>query len=273
MNLYLLLKVLLISVVEGVTEFLPISSTGHMILVGSLIHFQGPFADLFEIFIQFGAILAVVVLFRRKIIASLKALQPKQFGFRLWLSVLMAFIPAAVIGVILNKKIETYLFAPVPIAVSLLVGGVALILLETHYQGKGKIEKPEDVPPGRGLAVGLFQCLSLWPGFSRSAATIMGGWVIGMTTAAAAEFSFFLAIPTMAAASGYSLLKAGIKLNASEVAMLLIGFIVAFLVALAVVKRFIAYLQHKPLRYFAYYRIAVGVGILVLSLSHIVRIG
>lgn len=272
MNLYLLLKALLISIVEGVTEFLPVSSTGHMILVGSLVNFKGPFANLFEIFIQFGAILAVVVLFRHKIIASLKALKPGQFGFRLWLGILIAFIPAAVVGVIFNKKIEIYLFAPIPIAVSLLVGSIAMIIAEKHYQGNTKIMKPEDVTVKQGLAIGLFQCLSLWPGFSRSASTIIGGWVVGMSTATAAEFTFFLAIPTMFAASSYSLLKSGISLNTSEIAMLIIGFVTAFLVALIVVKKFIDYLQHKPLKYFAYYRIAIGIIIFLLAASHTIHI-
>lgn len=271
MNLYLFLKALLISVVEGVTEFLPISSTGHMILVGSLINFKGPFANLFEIFIQFGAILAIVVLFRHKIVQSLKALRPGAFGFRLWLGVAVAFIPAAVVGVIFNDKIEAYLFSPMPIAVSLVVGGVAMIFAEKRFRENKKIQKPEDVTVKQGLAIGLFQCLSLWPGFSRSASTIIGGWAVGMTTAAAAEFSFFLAIPTMFAASGYSLLKSGMKLNVSEVAMLIIGFVVAFLVALVVVGRFIDYLKHKPLRVFAYYRIAVGLCIIALSLTHLLN--
>lgn len=272
MNILLLLKSILIGLVEGVTEFLPISSTGHMILVGSIINFKGPFANLFEIFIQFGAILAVVVLFRHKIIASLKALRPGQFGFRMWLGILIAFIPAAVVGVILNKKIEEYLFYPVPIAVSLLIGGIIMIIAEKHYKNNNQTLKPEDVTVKQGFIIGLFQCLSLWPGFSRSASTIIGGWVVGMTTTAAAEFTFFLAIPTMFAASGYSLIKSGMKLDSGEIVMLIVGFVVAFLVALIVVKKFIDYLKHKPLRFFAYYRIAIGVVILILAAINIVKI-
>ena len=272
MNLFMLLKTILISIVEGVTEFLPISSTGHMILVGSIINFKGPFADLFEIFIQFGAIVAVIVLFRHKIIASIKALRPGQFGFRLWLGVLAAFIPAAVIGVLFNKTIEKHLFNPVAIAISLLVGGILMIVTEKHYKYNRRTLKPEDVTVKQGFIIGLFQCLSLWPGFSRSASTIIGGWVVGMTTAAAAEFTFFLAIPTMFAASGYSLLKSGITLSAAQIILLIIGFLVAFLVALVVVKGFIEYLKHKPLKYFAYYRILVGIIILILALANVIKI-
>lgn len=272
MNFLMLLKVILIGIVEGVTEFLPISSTGHMILAGSIINFKGPFADLFEIFIQFGAILAVVVLFRRKIIASLKALRPGQFGFRLWLGVLCAFIPAAVVGVIFKKTIEKHLFNPVAIAISLLVGGIVMLITENYYKNNKRTRKPEDVTVKQGFIIGLFQCLSLWPGFSRSASTIIGGWVVGMTTAAAAEFTFFLAIPTMFAASGYSLLKSGITLSSAEIIMLIIGFVVAFLVALVVVKRFINYLKRKPLKYFAYYRILVGIIILILAFANVVKI-
>lgn len=272
MNLILLLKVLLIGVVEGVTEFLPISSTGHMILAGSLIDFNGPFADLFEIFIQFGAILAVVVLFRHKILQSLKALRPGQFGFRLWSGVLIAFLPAAAVGAVFHKKIEATLFSPVPIAVSLLAGGILMILTEAYHPEKRKTFRSEDVTLRQGLIVGLFQCLSLWPGFSRSASTIIGGWVGGMTTAAAAEFTFFLAIPTMFAASCFSLLKSGMSLNAGEVVLLIVGFLTAFLVALVVVKKFIHYLQHKPLRIFAYYRLAVGILILILAAVNVVRV-
>lgn len=272
MQILLFLKALLIAVVEGVTEFLPISSTGHMVLVGSLIQFNGPFANLYEIFIQFGAILAVVVLYRRKIIASFRTLRPGHFGFRLWLGVLTAFVPASVVGVLFHKQIETYLFKPLPIAISLLIGGVALLVTEQVFRHNQKTKRSEDITVRQGFVVGLFQCLSLWPGFSRSASTIIGGWVVGMTTAAAAEFTFFLAIPTMFAASGYSLLKSGIQLNVSQVAMLIVGFVVAFLVALLVVQKFINYLKKKPLRVFAYYRIAVGILILILAAIHIVKV-
>lgn len=272
MDFVMLAKSIVIGIVEGITEFLPISSTGHMVLVGSIINFKGPFANLFEIFIQFGAILAVVVLYRKKIAASFRALRPGEFGFRLWLGVLAAFIPAAVVGLIFNKKIEKYLFSPLPIACSLLVGGILLLLAERHYKNNRITAKPEDVTVKQGITIGIFQCLSLWPGFSRSASTIIGGWVVGMTTAAAAEFTFFLAIPTMFAASGYSLVKSGMTLNLSQIVCLIAGFVVAFLVALIVVKKFIEYLKQKPLRIFAYYRIVVGVVIVILSLAGIVKV-
>jgi len=184
----------------------------------------------------------------------------------------VAFIPAAVIGVIFNKKIEQYLFHPVPIAISLLVGGILMIITENKFKNNSTTKRPEDITLQQSFKIGLFQCLSLWPGFSRSASTIIGGWCAGLTTAAAAEFTFFLAIPTMFAASGYSLIKSGMHLTAGEIGMLVAGFIVAFLVALVVVRKFIDYLKNKPLRVFAYYRIAVGVLILTLAACNIVHV-
>ena len=243
-----------------------------MVLVGSIIGFNGDFATLFEIFIQFGAIVAVIVLFRHKIIASLKELSPGKFGFRLWSGVVVAFIPAAVIGVIFNKKIEQYLFHPLPIAISLLVGGILMIITENKFKNNSLTKKPENVTIKQSFTIGLFQCLSLWPGFSRSASTIIGGWCVGLTTAAAAEFTFFLAMPTMLAASGYSLIKSNMHLTSSDIIILIVGFIVAFLTALVVVRKFIDYLKSKPLRVFAYYRIAVGIVIIILTTCNIVRV-
>jgi undecaprenyl-diphosphatase len=249
-----------------------------MIVVGSIINFNDDFAKkLFDIVIQFGAILAVIVLYRKKIWQSLKNLRPGQFGFKLWLGVIMAVIPSGIVAVLFYKKAEALLMYPIPVAVALIVGGILLLGAEILYKNNKKTKLPEEVTPFQGFVIGVFQCLSfLWPGFSRSASTIIGGWVVGMTTAAAAEFTFFLAIPTMFAASGYSLLDAlkdpSMVLGSSQIVALIVGFIVAFIVALVVVKKFIDYLKHKPLRVFAYYRIIVGVVILVLALSGAVNI-
>lgn len=274
MDWLLILKAIIIGIVEGITEFLPISSTGHMILAGSVINFNDDFAKkLFDVVIQFGAILAVVVLYRKKIVQSLKNLKPGQFGFRLWLGVILAMIPSGIVAVLFYKKAEKLFMYPIPVAWALIVGGVLMLILEAVYKNNRKTKRPEDVTPFQGFIIGVFQCISfLWPGFSRSASTIMGGWVVGMTTAAAADFTFFLAIPTMFAASGYSLLDAKMSLNLSQVVALIVGFIVAFIVALFVVKKFIEYLKRKPLRVFAYYRIAVGALILVLALTKVVNL-
>lgn len=277
MDFLLMLKAIIMGIVEGITEFLPVSSTGHMIVVGSLIDFNDAFAkSLFDIVIQFGAILAVVVLYRKKIWQSLQKLRPGQFGFRLWLGVVMAMIPSGIIAVLFYSKAEKLFMFPIPVACALIVGGIMLLVAERMYRNNKKTTKPEDVTPFQGFIIGTFQCLSfLWPGFSRSASTIIGGWVVGMTTAAAAEFTFFLAIPTMFVASGYSLIGAikdpALTISSNQIVALIIGFIVAFIVALIVVKKFIDFLKTKPLRVFAIYRIIVGVLILVLALTNTVK--
>jgi len=204
------LKSLLLGIVEGITEFLPISSTGHMILVGHFINFEGSsFEKLFEIVIQLGAILAIVVLFRKKIGASLKTLRPNEFGFKLWTNLMLAFLPAGVVGLLFYKKIiEKYLFYPVPVALALLIGGIWMIFAENKYRNNNKITSIEQVGYKQAFAIGCFQCLSvLWPGFSRSASTIIGGWIMGLSSVAAAEFSFFLAVPTMFGATALELSK------------------------------------------------------------------
>jgi undecaprenyl-diphosphatase len=274
----LILKAIIMGIVEGITEFLPISSTGHMIVVGSLIGFNDDFAKkLFDIVIQFGAIIAIIVLYRNKIWQSLKNLKPGQFGFKLWIGIIMAVIPSGIVAVLFYSDAEKLLMFPIPVACALIVGGIALLVAENIYKNNKKTTRSEDVTPFQGFVIGVFQCLSfLWPGFSRSASTIIGGWVVGMTTAAAAEFTFFLAIPTMFGASGYSLLKAlkdhSVVLDSNHIVALIVGFVVAFIVALVVVKKFIDYLKHKPLRVFAYYRIVVGVLILTLTLTGVVNL-
>lgn len=270
-----LLKAVVMGIVEGITEFLPISSTGHMIVVGSIINFNDIFAkELFDVVIQFGAILSVVVLYRKKIWDSLKHLRPGEYGFNLWLGVVIALIPSAIAAVLFYKKAEYYLLKPIPVAFSMIVGGIALLILEIIYRNNRRTKRMENIKPGQSFVVGLFQCISfLWPGFSRSASTIMGGWVVGMTTAAATEFTFFLAIPTMFGASVYQLhqaFKDNISFSAIHITALVIGFVVAFLVALVVVKKFIEYLKKKPLRVFAVYRILAGLLILFLFYTHLV---
>jgi undecaprenyl-diphosphatase len=267
----LILKATIIGVVEGITEFLPISSTGHMIIVGHFINFEGDFANLFEIVIQLGAILAIVVLFRQKIFDSFKSLKPNGEGFKLWTCLMLAFIPTGVIGILFHEKVEEYLFKPLFVAGALLIGGIWMIFAENKYRNNNKINTLEQVGYKQALIIGCFQCLSvLLPGFSRSASTIIGGWIMGLSSVIAAEFSFFLAIPTMIIATVYSLLKTSLVLNVYEILSLITGFVVSFIVALIVVDKFIHFLKTKPMKSFAVYRIIVGILIIVLVFTHII---
>lgn len=277
MEFILIIKAIAIGIVEGITEFLPISSTGHMIIVGSLIKFNEPtypkaYVDMFEVVIQLGAILAIVVLYWNKFSSSIKNLAPGKWGFKLWFNILVAFIPSALLGLIFKSKIEEKLFNPITVAMALVFGGFLMIYFENKYRRGNKIKSMEDVNIVQAFKIGCFQCLALWPGMSRSASTIMGAWISGLNNVAAAEFSFFLAIPTMVAASGLTLVKSHYSMNGMEIIALVVGFVVSFLVALLVVEKFIKFLQHKPMRVFAIYRIFIGVIILILGLTKIISI-
>ncbi|MEY8000408.1 undecaprenyl-diphosphate phosphatase [Clostridium sp. Mt-5] len=276
MEIIFIIKAAIIGIVEGITEFLPISSTGHMIIVGNLINFKAPtynkvYIDMFEVVIQLGAILAIVVLYWDKIVNSLKNLAPGKWGFKLWFSILIAFIPAAIAGVLFNDLIQEKLFNPVTVSCALIFGGFLMIYMENKYRIGNSTKKIEDVSVVQAFKIGCFQCLSLWPGMSRSASTIMGGWISGLTNVAAAEFSFFLAIPTMVAASGWSLLKVKIVMDSSQIIALVVGFVVSFLVALVVVEKFIGFLKRKPMRVFAIYRIFIGIVVLILAFTKVIN--
>ena len=267
----LIIKSVILGVVEGITEFLPISSTGHMVIVGHFINFEGDFAKLFEIVVQLGAILAIVVLFRKKIFNSFKNLKPNESGFRLWTGLMLAFLPTAVIGILFHKKIEEYLMVPVSVAGALLIGGIWMIYAENKYRNNDKITDIEQIGYKEAFIIGCFQCLSiLWPGFSRSASTIIGGWIVGLSSVAAAEFSFFLAIPTMTIATLYVLLKSELSFDPSQIAALAAGFIVSFVVALIVVAKFIEFLKNRSMRNFAVYIIFVGIIIIAMALFKII---
>jgi len=267
----LILKSIIMGIVEGLTEFLPISSTGHLIIAGDLIGFKGgSFEKLFEIVIQLGAILAVVYYYRVKIMDSLRHILPGQRGFNLWLKMFIAFLPAAVIGVLLNDYIERYLFSSFTVAIALIVGGLLIILVENAF-GRSGLNDMEKTSAGQSFIIGIAQCFSLFPGMSRSASTIMGGMVAGLSVKAAAEFSFFLAIPTMFAATGYSLLKGFSDMSSLEWQALGAGFAVSFIVALLAVDKFLSYLGKHSLKSFAYYRIIVGILMIALILTGIVK--
>lgn len=265
LNIILVFKAIIIAIVEGITEFVPISSTGHMIIVGNVIDFKGAFANSFEVVIQLGAIFAIIVLYWDKIWNSvLDFFKLKPSGVKFWTNVIVAFLPAAVFGFLLNDKIGEYLFNPETVAVALVVGGVLMIIIEKRFRPSDTTKDIDQISIKQAFKIGCFQCFALWPGMSRSASTIMGGWVSGLSTVAATEFSFFLAIPTMCGATALTLFKSGMNFSSGEIITLVIGFITAFLVALIVVERFVSYLKKKPMKIFAIYRIIVGIALLLL---------
>ncbi|NMM65836.1 undecaprenyl-diphosphate phosphatase [Clostridium sp. P21] len=276
MDIIFILKAIVIAIVEGITEFIPVSSTGHMILIGWAIHFQGEFARMFEVVIQLGAIMAVVVLYFKKIKDSIieffkfiftKGREGKT-GFRFGINVIVSSIPMGIAGVLFYSKIKSK-FIPEAVIVGFIVGGILLLVIENRFRNKKhKIENIDKITYVQAFTVGLFQLLSMWPGMSRSASTIMGGWIAGLTTSIAAEFSFFMAIPAMIGATGKDLFEFNYAIMTPTLwVSLVIGFIVAFIVALVVMKKFVDYLKKKPMKVFAVYRIAAGVllGVLVLT--------
>jgi len=265
LNIILVFKAIIIAIVEGITEFIPISSTGHMIIVGNVINFKGAFANSFEVVIQLGAILAIIVLYWNKIWSSVvEFFKAKPSGIKFWTNIIVAFIPAAVLGFLFNDKIDKYLFNPTTVALALVVGGILMIIIENKFRSEDKTKSIEKISIKQAFKIGCFQCFALWPGMSRSASTIMGGWISGVSTVAATEFSFFLAIPTMFGATALTLFKSGINFSSGEIITLFIGFVTAFLVALIVVEKFVSYLKKKPMKVFAIYRIIVGIALLFI---------
>ncbi|MBW9150067.1 undecaprenyl-diphosphate phosphatase [Clostridium sp. CM028] len=276
MDIIFLLKAIIIAIVEGVTEFIPVSSTGHMILIGWAIGFEGEFVKMFEVVIQLGAIMAVVVLYWEKISESIieffkfiftKGKEGKK-GFRFGINVITASIPMGIAGVVLYDKIKL-LFTPEAVIVGFIVGGLLLLIIEKRVRNRDhKVESIDSITPIQSFKIGLLQLLAMWPGMSRSASTIMGGWIAGLSTPIAAEFSFFIAIPAMIGATGKDLFEFDYSVMTKTLWIsLIVGFVVAFIVSLIVMKKFVDYLKKKPMKLFAIYRIVVGIllGILVLT--------
>lgn len=266
-----LLVAILLGIVEGLTEYLPVSSTGHLILVSHLLRQTGEGAKAFDIVIQLGAILAVVVHYRRLLAARVAGLlRGEVVSVRLAVALLVAFAPAAAIGLLLHKIIKDQLFGPLPVAAALFAGGVLMIVVErvrARRQSQGLVGL-QHVTPRRALIIGLGQCFSLWPGSSRSMCTIVAGQATGLSTATAAEFSFLLALPTLGAATVYEGLKARHELASSVGgAQLWVGMLVSFFVAWGVIAVFIRYLQRRGLEPFGYYRIALAAVVLWVALS------
>jgi len=249
------LQALIIAIVEGITEFLPISSTGHMIITEKLLGLQSDeFVNLFIVNIQLGAILSVVVLYWKRFFKSLK------FYYVLF----VAFLPAAFFGLLLGKYIDILLESVITVAVSLIVGGVFLLFADKLF---AKTDKNQEVAYKKGFFIGLFQVLAMIPGVSRSAATIIGGMAQKLSRKTAAEFSFFLAVPTMLAATLYKLYQNHEALNANNIDILLFGNVIAFIVAMLSIKFFINFLTKYGFKVFGYYRIIVGAAILILLAS------
>lgn len=276
-----ILKAIIVAIVEGLTEFIPVSSTGHMILFGSAMNFHGEFAEMFEVVIQLGAILAVVVLFWKKIKDSVIEFFKYIFtrgkegktGFRFGINVIIGCIPMGVIGLVFYKQIKS-LFNVQAVIIGLIVGGILLLIIENVFRKKKHATREiDDITPLQALKVGAFQVLAVWPGMSRSASTIMGGWIAGLSTPIAAEFSFFLAIPAMVASSAKDLLEFNFDImNTTLWIALVLGFIVAFVVSIIVMDKFITFLKKKPMRVFAVYRIAVGALLAILVFTNVLKL-
>jgi undecaprenyl-diphosphatase len=255
------LTALILGIVEGITEFLPISSTGHLILAGRLCGLTGERAEVFEVFIQLGAVLAVVVEYRVRLLSLARDVTRDAKARSFVASIVIAFFPAAVAGLLAHHWISEHLFGPRTVAAALIVGAVAIFAVE-RTRRTAVVASAEDVGPARAALIGLAQCAALWPGFSRSAATILGGLLCGVERRAATEFSFFLAIPTLGAATVYDLIKRRDALLSGDMVWLLVATAVSFLVAWASIRWLLRFVATHDLTPFAWYRIAVGLLVL-----------
>jgi undecaprenyl-diphosphatase len=257
----MLMVAVVLGIVEGLTEFIPVSSTGHLILASSLLGFEGKRAETFEVFIQLGAILSVVWEYRvrlwRMTTGFIQGGSSRAFGLKL----LLAFLPAAFVGLLVHDYISEYLFSPGTVAAALIVGAVLILIIEAMHL-EVRTRNVESVTWTQAFLVGVAQCLSLWPGFSRSAATILGGLTVGLDRRSAVEFSFFLAIPTMFAATFYDLAKNWSHLESGDLSWLALTFVISFFVAWASIRWLLHFVSNHSFRIFAWYRIIVGVIVL-----------
>lgn len=253
-----LIEAIILAIVEALTEFLPVSSTGHLILASAAMGINKlEFTKIFTVNIQFGAILSVIVLYWRRFFHS----------FEFYTKLFVAFLPAAVIGLLFGDLIDSLLENVVVVAFTLVIGGVILLFIDKWFKGEGTEEI--NIPYLKAFIIGCFQCIAMIPGVSRSAATIIGGMTQKMSRKAAAEFSFFLAVPTMFAASGYKLLKDYKHIQEDDIMLLVVGNIVAFLGAMLAIRFFITFLTRHGFKIFGYYRIVLGLLILILTLMGI----
>jgi undecaprenyl-diphosphatase len=261
MDLIVAVKALILGVVEGLTEFLPVSSTGHLIVVGSLLNWNDEKGEVFEIVIQFAAILAICWLYRQRLWTVVATLPRDRKSQLFTLNLVLAFLPAAVLGVIFINTIKKYLFAPVPVATAFIVGGILILWIESRKRAV-RIDSVDGVKPPDALWIGIAQTLSMIPGTSRSGATIMGGLLRGLSRPAATEFSFFLAIPTIFGATVLQLYKARHLLDVHDLAVIGVGSIASFISAMFAVRALLRYVSAHNFKVFAWYRIAFGFVIL-----------
>jgi undecaprenyl-diphosphatase len=264
-----LLQAAVLGVVEGITEFLPVSSTGHLILAGHLLGFAGPPGKVFEVVIQLGAIVAVCLLYFDRLLRVALRLPYDPAARRFVLSLLAGFLPAMVLGVLFRDTIKTVLFSPWVVVCTLVAGGVLILLIEGRLRPAEPLHHDaEALPLALALKVGLCQAVAMVPGVSRSGATILGGVLLGVERKAAAEFSFFLAIPTMLAATVYDLYKVGPELASGDLATIGVGFLLAMATAMLVVRALIAFLARHTFRVFGWYRIAAGLAMAAVLLAY-----
>lgn len=253
-------KAIVLGLVEGATEFIPVSSTGHLIIASEWLDFTGERAKTFEVFIQLGAILSIVWLYRTTFLGLLRGWSERG-PRRLIGNLAIAFLPAAIMGFLFHDWIKEHLFNSLTVAIAMVAGGILILVIEA-LTPRTRVEETEAIPPVTALGVGLAQVLSLFPGVSRSGATIMGGYCLGLSRRAATEFSFFLAVPVMFAATLYDLFGSRDVLTMADAPMFTVGFVVSFVSALVVVKAFLGYVSRKSFAVFAWYRIAFGSGLL-----------
>jgi len=281
LDLIVLAKAAILGIVEGLTEFLPISSTGHLIVTSSLLRFQGTQVATFEIAIQTGAMFAVIWEYRQRLFGALAGLASEASARRFVLNVAVAFAPAVVFGLLLGKAIKEHLFHPVPVAAAFVVGGLIILWAERrhkrHYgqrdllgQRHARVEAVDDMTPLDALKVGLLQCLALIPGTSRSGATIIGAMIIGLSRRAATEFSFYLAIPTLIGAGAYSVWKQRDAFVAADVPIFAVGLVFAFFSAWLCIRWLVRYISTHDFTVFGWYRIAFGAVILLTAWSGLV---
>jgi len=270
LDLVLLAKAAVMGIVEGLTEFLPISSTGHLILAGSLLNFGGDKAKVFEIAIQTGAIVAVIMVYWHKIHSTVVALPRQAKARRFVLNVLIAFCPAVVLGLLFGKAIQAHLFTPIVVATTFIVGGFIILWAEKRPPGSVRVENVDDLTPWDALKVGLVQCFALVPGTSRSGSTIIGGMLLGLSRKAATDFSFFLAMPTLIGAGVYSLYKERALLSMADLPLFGVGLLFSFLSAWVCVRWLLRYISSHDFVPFAWYRIVFGVIVWLTAWSGVV---
>jgi undecaprenyl-diphosphatase len=264
-DVVLLVKAAIMGIVEGLTEFLPISSTGHLILAGALLRFNDEKAKVFEIAIQTGAIFAVILVYWQKIRTTIVALPSERQARRFALNVLVAFIPAVVLGLALGKAIKEHLFTPGVVATTFILGGLIILWAEKRKHPDIRVHEVDDMRWTDALKLGLVQCLALVPGTSRSGATIIGGMLLGLSRRAATDFSFYLAIPTLIGAGAYSLYKERASLGSGDLPMFLVGLLFSFVSAWLCVRWLLRYISTHSFTPFAWYRIAFGVIVLATA--------